>query len=166
MRNNLLVFLALFVVTISCQSQKMTQLESVELEVAKKLFLSKDLGESEYVKFKKTGKGISIYGIHNSVSSDKMKEGVYGISKGTHSLVYFLIYEESEMQILNISSAESFALSTKYFLEFAERKKYCVEIIKDYMTRFINVYYKINKNLNTRKDINCSKGINSTDDLP
>jgi len=117
--------------------------------------------------YKKTKQGVLVYGIHNKISQNNLKEGVYGFSKSTsHSRNYFLIYENKKIIILDVTSLESLSNSIQIFLEFADRKNYCVELINDYINRFTNSYFVINKYPSLREDRNCVIGIKSTIDLP
>ena len=163
-----LYFILVFLVIASnCKSQELTNLNDIENHVSEFLFKNGDLNELSYEKFKKTKVGISVYGLHNKIDAINLKEGVYGFSKATsHSRNYFLIYKDKSVKILDVSTQEALSNSIKEFLNFAEGNGYCVDIINDYISRFVNSYFIINKQPNIRQDKNCSKGIFSTEDLP
>ncbi len=165
--NKRIFILVFFTIIVSCKSQKATKLKGVENYVSKFLLKKGDLSKLNYEKAKKTGVGVSVYGLYNKVDSVNLKDGVYGFSKGmSHSRVYFLIYRNKEVKILDTSSQKALTNSIKEFLDFAEEKGYCVNIINDYIRRFINSYFIINKHPNIREDNNCYKDVISTQELP
>ena len=145
------VIIISLLVILSCRSQTINDLDSLKDVIGKELFDRNLITRDQY--FSK--KGFSIYGLHNRKVQDILKNGVYGVSTGSHSPTFFFIYENRDITFLNISSFNGLLESTTKFLNYSVEKAYCKEITLDYLLRLIRVHYNINRNLRLRKDINC-----------
>ena len=155
MKNIALIFFMLLANFIGCQVQVKTDLAKVEEKVTKLLLKNEELSKLERQRIKDKEGVFVIGGLYNKIKPDSLIEGIYSISRGNHSKIFFMIYEKEEVQILDVSSSESLVQSIKRLLEFSFRKNYCTEIINDYLVRLMGGYYSINKNLNTKLDTNC-----------
>ncbi len=86
----------------------------------------------------------------------EVKNGIYSFSiNRTHTKAFFVIVENNNYDILDLTSTEGFIESIKKTLIFCKKNNYCKELTIDYINRIIGVYYIINKNPNTRIDPNC-----------
>jgi len=148
----LLVFM-LLIFAINSNSQELKQFEKINL--ACKKYLSKEKGYDGDVK---------IYTIHNRINKDSLKNGIYGFSRtANHSKGYFLIYQNGDITILDLTTLEKLKNTINLFLDFATEQRYCDTIINDYINRFIKMYFH-NAKRNYMPDlINCDKSINIKD---
>ena len=67
---------------------------------------------------------------------------------------------------MDFSKREELDNTLKIVLDFSERKKYCVDITSELISSIVKSFYNINKYPMNRRDINCYKGVVSSDDLP
>lgn len=152
-----IIFFLLIVLSMAVKSaaQNNNELKLFENELAELLYKKGDINEERYESIKEKGFGEAILGIYNVIDPKNLKEGIYSFSWGPHSLVYFLIYENKKVRLLDISSQKNLLRSIKGVIEFSDKNEYCSEIINKYISTLVGVYYSINKNLNTRLDVNC-----------
>lgn len=158
MRNIIALIFILLSNTTSCISQNRAELDSVRKVVAKFLLDKGEWKDQQYSKYIETGKGFSIRGIYNKLNSEKLKEGIYWVYRGTHTREYFLLYKNKETNILDISTQEELSKSIGKILKYFSKQEFCVEIINEYLSKMIGIHYSINKNIRRRsKDPNCKK---------
>ncbi len=169
-KNNITLIFILLLSIGSCRSQHNVELDSVKKVVAKFLLDKGEWNDQQHSKYIKTEKGFSIRGIYNKLNSEKLKEGIYWIYRGTHTREYFLLYEDEKTSILDISTQEELSKSINKALEYFAKRGFCIEIINEYLSKIIRIHYSINKNIRKRssKDPNCKekqKVVNSQLDL-
>ncbi len=146
---------------------KFKNLSAIEDYVADFLLKQGDLSKEQYDMYKKNKSTVSIYGIHNRIDADNLKDGIYSFSKpSSHSRNFFLIYHNENVKILDVSSQKGLSQSITDFLVFAEEERYCTNLINDYIIRFTNSYFEVNKKIGYKKGARCNKGLFSTDILP
>lgn len=157
---------------VSCKSQKNITTEELTFETLKKelIFFLKSKNELDQLRYEKLISGESTFnlsGLFNNKREGKLINGIYAFSVfSAHSKGYFVIIEDNSFKILDFSSREGLDQSIKHVLDFSERSKYCVSITSEIISRLVTVYYNVNKSPLAGFDINCQKGITTTDDLP
>lgn len=149
------VYVLLLISVLNCQGQTKTELEVVQEKITDLLFEKGLIKKDEFQRAIKNRSFVNIQGLYNSIDSENFKDGIYSFSEGTHSVVYFFIYENGRIKILDLSSQIGLAESIKSLLEFSSRRDFCIEIVDDYLSRLIGVHYSINRNLKSRLDVNC-----------
>src|SRR5690606_27875315 len=85
-----------------------------------------------------------------------------------HNYIFYVLIDENSFKILDISTFHGLKESINQFLFFADKQNYCEQIINDYLSRFLNVHYNINRNPRNRINRNCeyeSRSIKSTFDI-
>lgn len=139
----------------------------LEKELIKFLIEKKDILEFEVEKYKNGKSRLNISGAQNNYRKGELKDGIYIFSQTrTHVRLYFVIVEENNFTILDISNREGLEISIKNTLDFCERKKYCQKITGNYVTGLIRAYYTKNRTPTAGMDINCERGVRNTKDLP
>ena len=140
----------------SQQSEELT-LDSLKIELAKFLIQKKHLKNIEAYTEKK--QNIYISGIHKRGTIKTLKTGIYNFRiNSSHSIAFFVIIKENTFDILDISTFNGLKSSINKLLEFSNKQEYCAEIIFDYISRLISVYYRYNKRMLKIKDKNCEFG--------
>ncbi len=154
-------------INANCQSLKVFTFKLLEKELVLFLIKNKDIFESEIKDYNDGKKRLNIFGIYNNYRGGKLKNGIYCFSQTrTHVRNYFVIIENENFIILNISNRQGLDIAIKDTLDFCERNKYCEKITNDYITRLIRTYYNFNKNPIAHIDLNCENGIKDKIDLP
>ncbi len=155
MKRLIFIYLLLMSMSISCQEHVGNEFKSIK-EAAHDFFLEKeDFNKYLYDRYIKNGEGASIYGIHNKIDTLKIQDGIYWFTLGSHFKKHFLIYDNKDVEILDISSKKELKNSIKKTLEYSVKKDFCVQIINDYISRLIHTHYTVNKNPRTLLDVNC-----------
>lgn len=164
-----LLIIALFTI-LSCRSQIHTrQLSFHKLKNDMIDFLvNKHEIDSERAKKLKNGEHtFYLQGVSNNLSEGALRNGMYIFSSLTsHKNEYFVLVENNSYIILDISTRKGLENSLVNTLDFCERNKFCVDIINDYVSKIIGVYYNTNKNPRAGLDTNCEKGIFDVKELP
>ena len=166
-RHNLFLigFLITFTQSFSQDTNKSISYDSLKVELAK-FFVKKKtiLNLDEYYSNKSL---IKLSGVYNNYQENFLIDGVYSFSiNRTHHRAYFVIIDDGEYFILDIDSKEGLIEAIKILLDFAEKERYCQKIISDYTNRLLGVYYNINKDPYSRRDVNCLAGVFDTNKLP
>lgn len=128
---------------LSCSSQSViNNYSDLEKAIGEILFEKGYISQNDF----NSDKGFSIYGMHNKkINRKHLRIGIYGVSTGTHSPVSFFIYDNNSVKFLDINSQKDFLESLSIMVNYCNEKRYCDEIITDYISRIINVYYRTNR---------------------
>ena len=106
---------------------------------------------------------VNFRGIHKNQVDENLKNGIYVFNNGsTHSLSFFVIVDNNSYSILDVSKFKGLKDSIERTLEFSKKQDYCTEIIKDYVSRMVNVYFTVNKNPRSRLNKNCEFDLKPT----
>jgi hypothetical protein len=154
---------------LACKSQVPAKLtfEKLKHDMIDFLVEKKDIDKDRASKLKSGEHTFNLRGVNNNLTEGILKDGMYAFSSFTsHKNAYFVLVENERYIILDISTRKGLDDSIKNTLDFGERNKFCVEIINDYVSRLIGVYYNINNNPRAGHDVNCEKGVTDTKDLP
>lgn len=150
-----------------CQQTEKLNVDSLKLELAKFLVEKNQLKNLE--EFTVKNRGVYLGGIHKKKLDEELKNGLYVFNNNSnHSFSFFIIINDNSFTILDISTFQGLKESIKQFLIFADKEKYCHQIINDYTSRLLSVHYNINRNPINRANLNCeyeSKPTKSTYDL-
>lgn len=166
-KNILSILILLLSITSSCQTTKNLNFTSIEDKLIEFLIKKGDIMEHQVKSFKNKEYSIHLIGVKNGYNKDTLINGIYFFSAHiSHTKTYYLIVENDNYTILDLSNREGLDVSIKNTLDFCERQKYCSDITEDYINRIIGVYYKINKNPLIKTDVNCEKETKHTKDLP
>lgn len=169
MRNKhlLWIIILLFSLSVNGQIDSKITYQSIKENLINFLIYKGDIWEND-IKDIKNGKfNLNFSGVHNNYHKENLIDGIYSFSAPiTHTKAYFLIIEDKNFVILDISTRDGLENAISKTLDFCERKKYCSDITEDYISRLIGVYYKINKNPINRSDKNCENGVIDTSGLP
>lgn len=150
---NLILFFLLLVA--SCNSQTSTGLEELKNNIHKIIL---DKGYNMNLSPETSMKKMSIYGLYNEIEQkENLKNGIYGVSFGSHLMSHFFIYNNGRITFLDLSTLRELQESIKKLFDYSIEHKYCYDLVEDYLSRFINVHYLINRNLRKRIDTNCEK---------
>lgn len=141
--------------------------ESTEKKLLDFIISKGDVPLNDIENFKSGKYGLYFFGVYNNLKKGDLINGIYCFSLArTHSKNYFLIVENNNYIILDITSKKGLELAIENTLNFCEREKYCSDLISENVTRLINTYYKINLNPNNRIDVNCERNIIKIKKLP
>lgn len=152
-----LIFLALPLIG---QSTKLITVKSIENELRDFLIEKGDIDKNKIEDFNSGKLGLIVIGLINGSVKEELLDGFYSFSLlQSHTRVYFLIIEKENYTILDLSSRDGLETSIKNTLDFCERNKYCSDLSKEYISRMITMYYKVNKNPIHKIDINCETKI-------
>ena len=161
MRNVLLITILLVSSFGFCQQTKKLNVDSLKLELAKFLVRKNQLSNLE--EFSVKNRGLYFGGIHKNKLDEELKNGIYVFNNNsTHSYSFFAIIDDNSFRILDISTFEGLKESIKDFLIFADKQNYCNQITNDYISRFLNVHYNINRNPRNRLNRNCEYDLKHT----
>lgn len=151
---NWIIILLLFLFSFGySQQNKELTLDSLKLELAKFLVKKRQLENLEVYTEKK--QGLNFRGIHDFSTVEKLKNGIYRFSNfSSHKLVFFVVVEDNTFDILDVFSINDLKISVDKTLDFCFKKKYCTEIISDYVTRLFRVHYLENMTWK-RNDSDC-----------
>jgi hypothetical protein len=155
--------------TLSCKAQVSNPLtfDSISLKLIDYLYLKGEIDLNRAEKLKTKEHKFGFVGFFNKTEKGELKDGVYVFSSlSSNNLVYYVIVENNSFQILDFSKREELDNTLKIVLDFSERKKYCVDITSELISSIVKSFYNINKYPMNRRDINCYKGVVSSDDLP
>lgn len=155
MKKSLYLLLILNLILINCQSQEVSDLKFIKNEAAKYLNDQGEISDKEYELFKENGKGFAITGLYNEIDLVNPKEGIYSIYRSSHHKIHFLLFQNKNVDILGLSDKEELYRSIKRVIEYSEEVDLCSEITRDYISRLITVFFKINRNPRIRYDSNC-----------
>ncbi|WP_179340033.1 hypothetical protein [Winogradskyella ludwigii] len=137
-----------------CQETEKLTVENLKLELAEFLVKKKQIKNLEAY----TTKNLNLYfgGIHRKELENELLNGIYVFNNASsHSLSFFVIIENNSFSILDISTLQGLKDSIARTLEFANEQKYCAEIIQDYISRLVDIHFRINRNPNRRLNKNC-----------
>ena len=163
------VFLVILLSSLFSNSQNINSITYKELSVNLIDFLlqKKELNESTAAKLKTGEFTFNLRGAINNYKKENLINGIYAFSSfSSHKRAYFVIVEDKNYIILDLSTREGVDKAIKEVLDFSERQKYCYEITSDYISNIIRIYYNKNKNLLAGMDTNCEKGIKTNKNLP
>ena len=155
--------------SLSCFSQPKTELtyKSLQSSLTEFLISNGDIRTEKIDDYRQGKSEIRLTGLFNNFQKEKLIDGIYSFAIGcSHCKAYFVIVDQSQYTILNISSKEGLNIAIQNTLDFCDRNKYCVDITKDYISRLISVYHNINKNPTAGYDANCQRGVKDTKTLP
>ena len=153
MKKSILIVFLCFSYSISAQGSLTLTLEKLKEGLTAFLVEKKQI--ITRANSKSFGK-INLYGLHNTHVNTIPKNGVYGFNNGSvNKLSFFVIVDNNKYQILDLSTLGGFKDATSKILNFSSKKNYCKEIVTDYMSRLLNVYYKVNRNPRNYKTNNC-----------
>ncbi|WP_040282664.1 hypothetical protein [Psychroserpens damuponensis] len=131
-----------------CQETEKLTVERLKLELAEFLLEKKSI--------KSIDQHINFYGIHKNKIDEKLKNGIYVFNNASsHNRSFFVIVEDNSFSILDISTLQGLKDSIAKTLEFANKQKYCTEIIQDYISRLVNVHFRVNRNPTSQLNKNC-----------
>lgn len=168
MRRIFLLFVLTFYFPFTSIGQINTNftLDSIQSNLVDFLIKKGEINENLIDEFKiKKGK-IHIIGLINGYSKNKLIDGIYSFSAPiSHTRTYYLIIEEEKYTILDLSNIEGLNIAISNTLSFCERKKYCSDLSKIYISGMISIFYK-NKNPTTLIEKNCEKNLKNTKELP
>lgn len=169
MRNKHLfwIIILLFSLTATGQTESKITFQSIKDNLINFLIFKGDIWENDIKDIKDGKYNINFSGIHNNYKKENLINGIYSFSAPiTHTKAYFVIIENNNHFILDISTRDGLDTAISNTLDFCERNKYCSDITEDYISRLIGVYYKINKNPINRFDKNCEDGVKTVTTLP
>jgi len=131
-----------------CQETEKLTVESLKLKLAEFLLEKKSI--------KSIDQHINFYGIYKNKIDEKLKNGIYVFNNASsHNRSFFVIVEDNSFSILDISTLQGLKDSIAKTLEFANKQKYCTEIIQDYISRLVNVHFRVNRNPTSQLNKNC-----------
>jgi len=164
-------FLLAFLLLSNCKSisQNSSDLkfEVLEKQLLQFMINNNDFSENEVEDYTSGKFHLRIAGVQKSYSSGKVMDGIYSFGRlTTHTRSYFLIVEDNKFTILNISSRQGLDRAIIDVLDFCDRKKYCVKLTTDYISRIIHVYYTKNVNPAAGMDTNCEYGVKDVKEVP
>ena len=165
----LLSFFLIMVFCSSCKIQKTENLtfDTLSSDLITFLYKKKEINYERSEKLKSKEYSFNLRGLFNNKSKGELINGIYAFSSfNSHGRAYFVIVNNNDYTILDISTRKGLDTSIKNVLDFCEKERYCVDITNQCITSIISVYYKINKNPLNKIDVNCEHGIVNTDDLP
>lgn len=153
---------------ISTSQEKLT-FEKLRVELTTYLLQHGEMLRSEVEDYKNGERQINLIGVHNNFAKGGLINGVYSFSlTRTMARGYFVIVDNSEYTILDITTRDGLDKSIKLLLDFCDKYNYCETIVTDYVGRLTRVYYNLNKWKGQRTDLNCEegRGIIDTKSLP
>ena len=152
---------------VSAQKTEKLSFEKLNKQVNEYLSKNDDIYIMLYKRNQIKDGSVSIIGVHNRTSDGDVVNGVYSFSMNvTMSKGYFLIVDDNEVTVLDITNRDKLDKSIKLLLDFCDKYNYCETIVTDYVSRLTRVYYNLNKWKGERKDLNCINGISDTKKLP
>lgn len=160
-----LKILLLFCLPLFAQNNGKLTFEKLQHDLTNYLIEKGEIYKSDIDSYKKGEKNIRISGFHNRLDRGDLKNGVYAFFlTRTMARGYFLIVDNQEYKILDITTREGLDKSIKEVLDFCDKYEYCVDISKTYVNRLVEVYYNFNKWPDQRRDLNCEEGRGSVTD--
>ena len=161
------VFMIILSGSVFCQSSDKLNLATLQKQLVEFLIANGDINVPEHIQDYKEGKRIVfVSGLHNNFKKDPLINGIYSFSQScSHCKAYFLIVDDGNVTILNISNRKGLNEAIINTLDFCEKYKYCGSITEDYISRLIGVYNNKNKQL-AGFDLNCQRGVKDTKKLP
>lgn len=169
MKTKIWLLFIVFSLNINAQDKHKLTFEKLNSDLSSYLHDKGDMNSSQLKKYKEGKLNIAINGVHNNVSKGEVINGIYAFSlNGTMARGYFLIVDNNEYTILDITTRDELDRSIKLLLDFCDKYNYCETIITDYVGRLTRVYYNLNKWKGQRTDLNCeeSRGVIDTRGLP
>ncbi|NHN26927.1 hypothetical protein FIA58_014680 [Flavobacterium jejuense] len=167
MKHIFIYFMFFFSITSKSQVVDKLTFDTLKIELINFLSSKKDTNKSSIERLKNNESEFNLRGLFNNRREGELINGLYSFSIfGSHTKGYFVIVENNSYTILDLSTREGLDKSIKDVLDFSERSKYCVSISSDIVSRLITVYYNINKYPLAGIDLNCERGVSTTDDLP
>lgn len=142
MKIKIVIFFTL--ISISCIGQNNDKLNELKNQVVDVLLEKKLISDTKYNFLKKRNNKISVFGLFNKIKKPLI-EGIYVVSTGNHSMNNFIIYENNKIIFLDISDEFNLINSINQILDYSNSKKFCRELIFEYLSRVINTFYLKNK---------------------
>lgn len=136
---------------ISCKAQNIVTYTELKNKMGEILLSKNYIQQNEF----ESKKGYLVYGLHQRKISNNIKNGIYGVSTGSHRSVNFFIYDNKKVSFLDVYAFDNLLKSLDTLINYSIHKKYCRELTLDYTKRLVGVHYNINKNLRHRGDKNC-----------
>lgn len=164
-----IILFCFFLAILSCKAQdnNILTFDSLSPKLIDYLLLKGEIDSIRAKKLKSKEYKFAFVGFFNKTEKGELKDGIYVFSSlASHNQVYYVIVENNSFQILDFSKREELDDTLKKILDFSERQKYCVDITSELISDVIKSYYNINKFPINRRDINCYKGVVSSEDLP
>lgn len=160
--------LAIFICNVSSsQDFKALTFDSLKKDLIIFLIKNNDIKEFEKEDYISGKRQIDIIGVQNDYHKGFLKDGVYSFYQTrSHSRVHFVIIENNNYTILNLTNRDGLDLGIINLLNFCERSKYCEDITNDYISRLLRVYYRNILTFNQGKNSNSSSCIKSKEELP
>ena len=150
-----IAILLVFSILGSCTSQNISEHKLVKNEIASFLWKNGHIDDGKHQQYLETGEGFTIDGFYNHLFDSELIDGVYRIDTSSHSLVFFFIYENKKVDILDISNFSGLLEAIEKVVNYSNKNKFCYEITNDYVLRLMATYYTGNKNLKNYRDPNC-----------
>ena len=153
-----ITLLILLMISVSnCASQKIKRSDILD-KLAYYLNKKGDLSDADYRRYKKTKHGVVFFRLFNGLDSVQMREGVYrfSISKAHHR-DFFFIYDDNKIEILSVITINDLANSIAVFLTYADKKRFCVDVINKYISSFTYSHFVINNRGMIKKVRKCDK---------
>ncbi|MCZ8144640.1 hypothetical protein [Flavobacterium sp.] len=168
-KRKIIKYLVALLIYSNSNSQDLNTLtfDSLKTHLITFLIKNNDIREFEIDDYKSGRRQIDVIGIQNDYHKGDLKNGIYSFYQTrNHSRVHFVIIENNNYTILNLSNRDGLNLGIIALLNFCERSKYCEIIINDYISRLIRVYFKNNLIVNTGNELNSLNCIKTKEGLP
>lgn len=161
---------AILLFACSCSSQNIQRLTFEKLKVETLNFLVKksELKKERSEKFKSGEYNAYVLkGVINNSQGGKVVNGMYVFYLlDEYSKKYYLLVEENNYTILDVSTRANLDESIKITLDYCEKNKYCVNLINEYIPVLVKAFYSTNKNPMNGHDVNCESGVKDINVLP
>lgn len=159
-------FLILFPFVITAQTKSNLTMDSINDDLVTFLIEKGDINTRFASDFKNNKNKIHVFGLINNYSKNELIDGMYSFSAPiSHTRAYYLIIDDKQFTILDLSNKDGCNLALKNTLDFCEKRNYCTNIVKQYISGIIYMYYK-NKNPLKIINVDCKKHMKNHKDLP
>jgi len=162
----ILLFLILSINHCMAQRSKTISVKSLEPKLIAFLITKKEIAPNQIARYTRGENHITITGVINGFLKDDLIDGIYLFSTASsHSKIFYLIIDDSEYKILDLSDERKLKKSIDRTIDFCGKKKYCSDLTKEYISLMVSVYYNINSNPLNRRDKNCSSDLKAKEAL-
>ena len=166
-------YILLFLISttiFNCQSQNQQRLtyDGLKPHLVDFLISKKEINKERAENLKSGKHTFGLYGaFKRKPHKEELVNGMYLFSPmASHSRYYFVLVENKNFIILDISNRKGLDKSISVSLDYCERQKYCVEVTNEIVKMLLDTYYNKNKNPHAGHDLNCKNGAINLDDLP